>query len=193
MLGGYLTVLFVLGFFAKTRRYFFHSLLFGTFAYLFTFQGGNIQHEYYQTLIFPAIAIFVGLGVDTLLKIEKNIFGPALITITIVFIFASSFYFSYFRVKDWYNYPNDLTQIAKIISTITTESDKIVTDRDGDTTLLYLSNRRGSPSPYKDLSLMKQDGYKYFITDKKYVIEALQSEKKFTFIFQNDQFAIVKL
>src|SRR3989344_1679426 len=62
--GGYLTTFFLLGILGKSKKFFFQTFLLSNLLYLFTFQGGNIQHEYYQTLILPALAIFCGIGVQ---------------------------------------------------------------------------------------------------------------------------------
>jgi hypothetical protein len=109
----------------------------------------------------------------------------------ILVFFLFSFFFSYYRIKDYYNVPLDLVQISNIIVTLTKESDKIVTDRQGDTTLLYLSNRRGSPALYKSPEEFKAEDYKYIVTANKDSIESLK--KKYQIIFQNNEFTIVKL
>jgi hypothetical protein len=68
-----------------------------------------------------------------------------------------------------------------------------VTDTVGDTTLLYLADRRGSPAPYKDFKDFKKDGYKYFITQNKDVIEAKKIEDIYPLKFENSKFAIFEL
>jgi len=192
ILGGYLSFLFILGVISKTKKYLFLTLLLAAFVYLFTFQGGNVQHEYYQTLILPAIAIFIGLGVNSLIKNSRNYMVlPSVIIVTATFIF--SFFFSYYNVKNYYNYPNDLLQMARIIDALTNPEDKIITDRSGDTTLLYLADRRGSPANYKSLTDFKNMGYAYFISANQETIESTKKENKYSLVFENNQFALFKL
>lgn len=193
ILGGYLTVFFILGILAKSRKYFFLSILISALAFLFTFEGVNVQHSYYQILILPAIAIFVALGVDFVSKNNRFFINPLLIVIASLAIFGFSFFISYYQVKDYYNYSTDIVSIANIVKDLTKKDDKIVTDRTGDTTLLYLSERRGAPSVYKDLFELQKDGYKYFVTLKKGVIDDLKSKKQFELVFENEKFAIFKL
>jgi uncharacterized membrane protein len=192
ILGGYLNFLFILGVISKTKKYLFGAVLLAAFSYLLTFQGGNVQHEYYQTLILPAIAIFIGLGVNSLIKNSRNYFViPTIFIVALTFIF--SFFFSYYNVRNYYNYPNDLIQMARIINALTDAKDKIITDRSGDTTLLYLADRKGSPANYKSLDDFKRDGYRYFISANQGTIETTKKEMKYQIVFDNGQFTLFKL
>lgn len=193
ILGGYLTVFFVLGIVAKSKKYFFLSILIASLAFLFTFEGVNVQHVYYQTLILPAVAIFIGLGVDFVYKNNKYFINPLLMILASLAIFGFSFFISYYQVRNYYNYSKDLISIANIVRDLTKKDDKIVTDTIGDTTLLYLSQRRGAPSVYKDFVELQKDGYKYFVTLKKEVVNDLKSKEQFELVFENEKFAIFKL
>lgn len=191
MLGIYLSFLLLLGVTGKFKKYLIHSMFASALIYLFTFQGGNVQHTYYQTVAFPGIAIMIGLGIGHLLNNEQafsKLFAyPALI---VVFIF--SFAFSYYDVKDFYYIPQDLPPIAKLIGDFTKPEDKIITDRLGDTTLLYLADRKGSPAVYKDINEMKNMGYSYLVTANKETTEKLKTEGKEVLV-ESNQFAIIKL
>lgn len=192
ILGGYLTFFLILGVVSKQKKYILSSILISALAYLFTFQGGNVQHEYYQTYILPAIALFIGVGVSTVLE-NKKIFIQPIIAYSVIFVlFGLSFFFSFYKVKDYYSYPQELPQIANIIKTLTNENDRIVTDRSGDTTLLYLTERRGAAAIYKSYPELKQLGYKYLVTLHKDTIKDLK-EKKYKVIFENNTFAMFEL
>ena len=104
-------------------------------------------------------------------------------------IFSASFFFSYYTIREFYSVPNDLTTIAKIIKTITGPTDKIITDRLGDTTLLYLADRKGWPAYSENLDYLKAKGYKYFITASKDLILEFKSGKTHKVVFENDQFS----
>ena len=191
--GGYLTFFFLLGVFGKLKKKLLYSFLAAAFLYLFTFQGGNVQHEYYQTVILPPLAIFVGLGVNCLSSYKKIFISPFLTYPLAFFVFILSFFFSFYKVKDFYHYPPELPQIAKIINSLTLPDDKIITDRMGDTTLLYLAERRGAPSIYKDPDELKKIGYKYLITLNPEEIKKIKAEKNYQIVFENNQLAIFKL
>jgi len=193
ILGGYLAVFVLIGFLTITGNFFPQILLLSSLVYLFVFQGGNVQHEYYQTLILPTLAFLTGTGIQVIINNIKKLFRPTLVYLTIFFVFALSWFFSYYRVNDFYSYSPDLPQIVKVISSLTKEDDKIVTDTTGDTTLLYLVNRRGAPAPFKEFSELKKDGYRYFITFNQDVIKNMKLKNELTIVFENDKFALFKL
>ncbi len=193
ILGGYLSFFVILGVVSKVRSYLIHAVFVSAALYLFVFQGGNVQHEYYQILILPALALMTGLGISALIKNQKNYFTPWIIYPILTAVFLFSLAMSYYKVKDNYSYPADLVQIANIIRTLTKEQDLVITDRHGDTTLLYLANRRGSPVLYKELPQLKQDGYIFFITMEKDTIEKVKKEYQYDVMFENDKFALFKL
>ncbi|OGK56953.1 hypothetical protein A3J15_03300 [Candidatus Roizmanbacteria bacterium RIFCSPLOWO2_02_FULL_38_10] len=192
ILGSYLVFPFIFGLIKKPKKsWLLHSIFVSSLIYLFTFQGGNVQHDYYQTFILPALAIMTGVGFGAIIT-EKRIFSNRiLIIITMIIIFGFSFAFSYYKVKDYYSTDPNLIKIAKIINTVTPPNAKIVTDRDGDTTLLYLADRKGVAAVYEDLSIFKNKGFKYFVTLHEEI--ATEVKKQYKTIFENDQVFIFKL
>lgn len=193
ILGGFLTPFFVLGALVRQKRYLTHAILLGTLAFLFTFQGGNVQHEYYQIMILPALAMFVGIGISFIYTHSKQFISATLLVPIIAASFAFSLFISYFTVRSYYNYSGELVQISQVVRDLTQKNDLVVTDTLGDTTLLYLSERRGSPAVYKDLTELKQDGYKYFITQKLDVAAEIIAKKTHTPIFRSDKFVLFEL
>lgn len=192
ILGGFSTIFLVLGSIVKTKKWFLHSLLASSLLYVFTFQGGNVQHEYYQILILPVIAMTAGLGMSYVLnrKIESNYILALILTLG---LYVSSLFFSYYQIKGYYNYSEELVTIAKIVKTLTTPQDHIVTDTTGDTTLLYLMDRKGAPATFRDLTELKREGYDYFVTQKQDVIAEIKRTKVHTLVFENDRFALFSL
>ena len=83
--------------------------------------------------------------------------------------------------------------MAKILDTFTRPNDKIITDRLGDTTLLYLADRRGAPMLYKTIEQLRTDGYTYYMTDKKEIIADLKTKEQYPVLFENTQFVLFRL
>ena len=191
ILGGYLTVFIILGVITNQKKYLLISFVFSALAYIFVFQGGNLQHEYYQTLILPVLAIMIGLGVSFVFDHKKDFINPIFVSVLVFFLFLFSFYFSYFKVVDYYQYSQELIQEANIINSLTGSKDLIVTDRTGDTTLLYLSDRRGSPSIFRDPIDLKKLGYRYLITSSDGEINIMKPY--FEIVFENEKFTLFKL
>ena len=193
ILGGYALILPLLGIIEKSRKSLLLPIIaLAALAYLFVFQGGNVQHDYYQTIILPAIAILSGIGAARLLHKNENDRHIVLNVVLVIFILGFSWLMSYYRVKDYYNYSEDLVNIAEIINTLTPRNALVVTDRDGDTTLLYLAHRKGMPAVTEDLHKLRDEhGMQYFYTDKPAVAQAVK--KEFPAVFENDHVFIFKL
>lgn len=192
ILGGLSAAFFILGCFLKQKKNLMITILLASLGYLLVFQGGNVQHVYYQTLILPAVAIYMGIGIAYISTLKKK---PLEILPTYGLLFAIlgfSWFVSFYQVKDYYGYSPDLVQSAKIINSLTTHDDKIVTDNTGDTTLLYLSDRRGAPAVYKDPIELKKLGYSYITTTSPDLINQLKKDG-FQLIFGNEKLTIFKL
>lgn len=192
ILGGYMSVFFLLGIVKRTGKYLIHAILISSLLYLFVFQGGNVQHEYYQTLILPALAAFVGIGIQETLNYAGNEFNRWIAYFIILLTLVFSLFFSYYHVRDYYNYSTDLVQEADIIQALTKPTDWVVTDTTGDTTLLYLADRKGAPALYKDEITLKQLGYSYLVIFNKDYSNQLK-EKGLTTVFENDKLTLFRL
>jgi len=190
--GIYGLVFFILGAVGKYKNLFIQSMLFSGFAYIFTFQGGNVQHEYYQTIALPMLALVAGVGVANIFEIPKKYVHTVVLYPTIIIVLMFSMAFSYYKVKDYYVYPHDLPPIAELIKTFTAPDDLIVTDRSGDTTLLYLSDRKGAPAVYKSIDELRKLGYKYLVTSNEGMKKELKSKKLET-VIETDLYLMVKL
>lgn len=192
ILGIYGVFFFIAGFVGRYKRLFIHSIFFSGFVYLFTFQGGNVQHEYYQTVLLPAIALISGVGIAQILELPNKYIHKVLLYPTIAVVFLFGAFFSYYKVKDYYNYPNDLPRIAELIKIFTEPDDRIVTDRLGDTTLLYLADRKGAPAVYKPPNELKELGYEYLVTTNPDLIQTLK-EEGYVIVVENELFTMVEL
>ena len=189
--GGYLTFFLILGIIDKKKSFLILSFFISSLLYLFIFQGGNVQHEYYQILILPTIAFLIGKGITFLLENKNKITSPIVAYFTVLFFFGFSFYFSFEKVRNNYNYPQDLVTIANIVKRLTLPEDKIVTDRQGDTTLLYLMDRRGAPALYRDIEDLKKLGYTYLVSQNKDLVDKLKNN--YQIVFESSNFALIKL
>ncbi|MFA6005354.1 MAG: glycosyltransferase family 39 protein [Patescibacteria group bacterium] len=192
ILGGYMLFFVILSFFNVEKNKLKLHILFivSGLLYLFTFQGGNVQHDYYQIMITPMLAVLVGVGVGWFLKQRK--WGLLAFRFAVVLvIFGMSIFFSYNQISGYYNQSEDLVLIAEVIDSFTNKNDIIVTDTEGDTTLLYLSSRRGYPAPYREFAELKKQGAKYFAT------QALSYKPKliktYKLLFENDKVLLFAL
>ena len=124
---------------------------------------------------------------------NKQLANPILLGLVVCGIFGASWFFSFNQVKDYYNQSDTLASSARAIKIFTEQDSILVTDTVGDTTLLYLSDRRGYPAVTEDLHDLKKRGADYFVTDKTDVIATIKRETEFKHVFENNRITIFKL
>src|SRR5260221_1222631 len=126
---------------------FFFSFVLSAAIYVFVIATGNVQHDYYQIVIMPAIAIMMGFGAVWLLQLLKN-FLPVYISYSVVvLIILGGFWISWIQVRDYFNINNiAVVHAGEIVAKNTPKNAKIIAPYDGDTTLLYYTKRKGWPS-----------------------------------------------
>ncbi len=157
---GYVGVLFlIIGtwvVFKNKKLWFFFSFALASVLYTVVIATGNVQHDYYQIYIIPAISMFAGIGAAYLYEYiaKKN----GIIAIVVVGgLLCLTFFFSWKYVKDYFNI-NDRGMVAagEKANEVLPKNAKIIALYDGSTTLLNISARPGWYSFQKDIEgLMK--------------------------------------
>lgn len=176
------------------RPWLMHSILASALIYLLTFQGGNVQHDYYQIMILPTLAMFGGMGLGLFFD-ARDIFAPRYITfLACIGIVAFSWIVSYDKVKDMYATNGGLLNTARIIKTLTPPDALVVTDTTGDTTLLYNAHRAGMPAFADTLPELQKRGMEYFVTSNAGAIESVKRDHpEYDQIFSNNDVTLFKL
>jgi hypothetical protein len=148
------------------KNFFFLSFLLSALLYLTVMAGGNVQHDYYQILIMPAIAVFMGLGSSFLLNLPKEYFhqsaGKLLFFVSTVF----SLIFGWYYIRDFYNLNQVMVQAGRSIDKILPNDAKVIAiahGSEGDTTFLYHINRPGWTSFQNPLPELAKKGAQYLI------------------------------
>jgi hypothetical protein len=132
-------------------------------SYVCIFATGNVQHDYYQIVIMPVVAILFGLGAKFLLENKKN----KLITLnSLVFIVSTivSLGFSWWQVKYYFNINNRAIVIAGMaVDKVVPKDAKVIANYNGDTSFLYQTKRKGWASFEKSVPKMIQMGADYLV------------------------------
>ncbi len=154
----------VLGILLKTgnrEKLLFFTFIVSSLIYVHVFATGNVQHDYYQILIIPTLAIFFAKGVDFLLG-SKEIFNRfvSYLTITVGTLFMVAF--GWFGVRDYYSiqHPN-LIVAGLAVDRLTPKDAKIIAPYGGDATFLYHTNRKGWPVFDRTFKDFKMGGASY--------------------------------
>ena len=174
---GYFGILFIFfGFLnlRKSKKYLFAlSFLASSIIYVVVFATGNVQHDYYQILIIPSIALIAGFGLDYLFS-KGRIYQFLSICILLL-----SFFISMNQVKDYFNINNEAIVIAgRRANEILPIEAKVIAPYDGDTTFLYYINRKGWPAFQSSVEELKHLGAKNDINGfgKMYEVVELRRE-----------------
>jgi hypothetical protein len=195
IMGGWSAGFIILGAVRKLARpWLMYSIGLSALVYLLIFQGGNVQHDYYQIMILPPLALFAGLGIGLLYDIDKMLAPKAFITLVVLTVLGFSAIMSFEQVKGMYSYSESLINTARIIDTVTPKDALVITDTTGDTTLLYNAHRKGMPVLADDLEKLKGRGMQYFVTSNEAAIKDVGvKHPEYKIIFSNDDVTIFKL
>lgn len=174
--------------------------------YLVVFATGNVQHDYYQIVIMPALAMLVGLGLDYLFS--YNLRGKVLAVVAFLFMVAFGWYF----VKDYFNinHPEIIAAGQKLNSLTENDHRKalVIAPYGGDTAFLYQTNHQGWPIIDGSIDKLIQEGADYYVsvTPNNDVAKALIKDawpvwqpnpldiyKKYKLLAYTDQYIIVQL
>lgn len=157
ILGSYGVTFLILGFaFVKNRsQAICISLFIGILLYFSVIARGNIQHDYYQTLIIPSLSIICGLGIYYLYNfVFKNKIFSVLVSISL-FIFMISF--SWYQIKNYYTINNTkMIESANLAKTFIPTNSLVVAPYNGDTAFLYQTGHSGWPNEIYELEEARQ-------------------------------------
>ncbi|MBI3887630.1 hypothetical protein HY310_01005, partial [Candidatus Microgenomates bacterium] len=166
LISGYLGMVFVLFGLFKIKKVkeslFFVSFLVSSSLYVTVFATGNVQHDYYQIPIMPSVAILFAIGGYFLSQwtVKKVPVGIILVVLCVL----CSFFFSWQRVKDYFNINNPSIIVAgKAVDRLTPKDAKIVANYNGDTSFLYQANRKGWASFQDPMPVLIQKGADYLV------------------------------
>lgn len=144
------TVLFFLGLLFKPTNkkegLLLHLLALSSFLYLIIFATGNVQHDYYQILIVPALVIFLARGFVLLFKRTPSLVARFW-TIPFALLFLSlTLYFGWNEAKGLFQINNDsLVRVGDEANRILPKNALVIAPNGGDTTILYNAKRHGFP------------------------------------------------
>lgn len=149
--------LFILGLIKKSDKggLLLHLLALSLFLFLIVFATGNVQHDYYQTLIVPALAIFTARGFILLINGIQG-FVARIWTIPLgILFFILTFYLSWQRVSGFYQINNpSIVEAGLVVDRILPKNAVVLAPYQGDSAFLYQTNRPGwaiTSLPIKDM------------------------------------------
>jgi len=178
---------------SKKEGWLFRLWAMGALLYMIIIARGNVQHDYYQILLIPVVAAYLGKGFAFLLS--NNVFSKAisyqLAAISFLFMFAFSWYT--IRTYYWINRP-EIVEAGREADRLLPKDAKVIAPYNGDTTFLYQTNRQGWPLGF-DIDKKLKMGATHYVTvsptDNDW--ETRDLANLYTVLVRNDKFAIIDL
>lgn len=128
----------------KNEGYLLHLLALASFGYLVVFASGNVQHDYYQTLIVPALVIFTARGFVMLIKGSQNFIARVWVLPVAVLFLILTIYLGWYEVRGLYQINNPvIVEAGKEADKILPKDAIVIAPYNGDTAFLYQVNRPG--------------------------------------------------
>lgn len=166
---------------------FMYGGLFGVLAYLTIFATGNVQHDYYQVIIVPYLALIVAVGTAKLVAV-RSFQAISVTVVSIVFMLA----FSWYEVQGFFNINNPaIVEAGKAVDKLVEPDALVIAPYGGDTAFLYQTNRRGWPIG-EAIEEKIAAGADYYVTTS-LDEEAKNLLLKHENFVQNDNFLIIDL
>lgn len=165
----------------------------GGLLYMVIVARGNVQHDYYQIMIMPIVAVYAAKGLHFIIHNSSFSVVPRWVFAGVcsLLIFGFSWYF--IRSNYWINRP-EIVEAGKVADALLPKDAKVIASYNGDTTFLYQINRQGWPIGF-EIDKKIQMGATHYVTvsptDADGETRALASE--YTVLVRNDRFAIIDL
>jgi len=195
ILGGWGTVFLVLGLIAKKNTFadfFYFTFAVGALLFLVIFARGNIQHDYYQLIIIPALSLYLGRGVTAVIERDKKtypLFRYLFLAVCLVFTFA----FSYFEIRGYYQINNPAIIVAgQAADKILPAEAKVIAPYQGDTAFLYQTNRPGWPAMTGTIEEMIKKGATHYVSAN-FDETTKEIMDKYQVVEKTDSYVIVRL
>lgn len=187
-----LIILGILGKYTRKNFLFLSSFAVASLAYVTVIARGNVQHDYYQILIIPTLAILMGVGAASLLeKVDGYKKFVNYLVLLVVVLFA--IFFGWYYVRDYFNINNPSIVVAgEAVDKLTPKNAKVIANYNGDTSFLYQTKRSGWASYEEPLPQMIQMGADYLVIANP-VASDLNFGKTYKIVAQTSQYIIFNL
>lgn len=172
---GYWGILFLsLGLALKPKAkegWFYYLWGLAMFLYLAVFATGNVQHDYYQIILAPILAIFAAKGIVFLWEPPATIGkGAARFLVVVCLVFALAF--GWYHIRGYYNINRpEIVAAGQAIDRLAPKEAKVIAPYGGDTAFLYQTNRQGWPVVTESIDNLIKKGAAYYASLDKGAVE----------------------
>ena len=193
ILGVWGLIPFVLGILkAKTKEYFIHFFLVGMFFYVVIFATANVRHDYYQSMIIPAVSLALAQGAVYMWNskgLNRTLSRPLLVFSIVMMLGATAY-----RVKEYYKINHPEIMIAgQAVDNLTPKDALVIAPYNGDTAFLYQTKRNGWPVIDTSLETLIKRGADYFVSVSLNDTDTLMVEENYEVLEKTESYVIMDL
>ncbi len=170
------------------------AMVISAVLYLFTFATGNVQHDYYQLPIIPAVSLLLAIGSVRLWHAEASfvhtLIKRGLLLVSIAFMLAFSWYDlrGLYQVNNW-----SIVMAGQEVDKLAPRDAVVIAPYQGDTAFLYQTNRPGFAYLYKPLKDMIDKYHAKYYVSVNYDDDTNEIMNKYTVVVKKPEYVIVKL
>lgn len=164
ILGAWGLIPFIFGLLkTKGKKYFIHFFLLGVFLYVSVVATANVRHDYYQTIIIPAIALALAQG--SLYMWTNKDFSKWPMRALLLFSLMVMYVTGWSQIKGDYqiNHP-EIIEAGQAVDQLTPKDAKVIAPYDGDTAFLYQTKRFGWPVVETSFDKLINMGATYYVS-----------------------------
>lgn len=179
--------LFAFGIFKKKNLPILMSAL-GMILYVAVVADGNVQHDYYQTLIIPAVSLMLASGIVYLFQSE---FKKLLVIPFVIFCTVMMLGLGWYGIKGNYQVNHfEIVEAGQEADKILPKNARVIAPYNGDTSFLYQTKRFGWPIVDRSFDELIKLGADYYVSvnydkDTNYLLaryKAVEQNKTFVII-----------
>ena len=164
----------------------------GILTYFSVIATGNVQHDYYQVIVLPILAISVGRGLLILDKLLTRSLPQASRYFFLCSLYIAMLVLSWQQVKGYFNVNHwEYVRAGKAVDAILPADAKVIAPAFGDTMFLFQTNRTGWPIGF-EIDDKIELGAEYYVSTS-LDDEARELLKKYHIIEQTPEFIILDL
>lgn len=159
----------------------------GVILYFVVFATGNVQHDYYQNIMLPILAISIARGfilITEKFKKTGKYLASALLILTIFFSWQQIK--GYFNVNHW-----EYIKAGQAVAKLPEKNTKVIAPAMGDTVFLFQTEHRGWPIGF-EIDQKIEKGAEIYVSSS-YDWEAKKLEKRYSTIEKTDDYIIIDL
>ena len=191
ILGSWGLVPFVFGLLKKTKNHFDKIFLLGAIFYLSLIATANVRHDYYQTLIIPAISLVLARG--TLWMWETDKFNKNISRVILLFSILIGFITGALQAKEFYNINHpEIIAAGYNVDKIIPKDAMVIAPYNADTAFLYHTKRWGWPYVDRPIESLIENGADYYVSVN-FDSQTNELMKKFELVEKTDMYVILDL